>query len=140
MTLRTASIVISLLGLGVSLYLAVVYLSGGAPVCVASHGCEVVQNSRYARLSGVPVPLLGIAGYGLLLVLTLVRGELAQMLALGVALAGFGFSMYLTWLELAVIHAICQWCVVSAVLMTAALVVWVLRIRLLLRSAPPAAN
>jgi uncharacterized membrane protein len=44
------------------------------------------------------------------------------------ALVGFGFSMYLTWAELFRIHAICQWCVASAVIMTALMVLTLVRL------------
>jgi vitamin K epoxide reductase family protein len=50
------------------------------------------------------------------------RGELARAAGFATALVGFGFSAYLTYRELFTIHAICQWCVASAVLMTALVV------------------
>ena len=65
--------------------------------------------------------MIGIAGYVGLLVAALARGDAARFGGLMLALVGFGFSAYLTYLELFVIDAICQWCVASAVLMTALL-------------------
>ena len=62
--------------------------------------------------------MLGIVGYVLLLGAALLRGDGARMAGFGLALFGFGFSVYLTYLELFTIDAICQWCVASAMLMT----------------------
>jgi uncharacterized membrane protein len=75
-----------------------------------------VQSSPYAKLGGVPVAIVGLAGYlAVLASLALPDRALTAFLAL----VGAGFSAYLTYLELAVIDAVCQWCVASAVIMTA---------------------
>jgi uncharacterized membrane protein len=67
---------------------------------------------------GVNIAVFGIVGYVLLLVAALLRGDVARMGGFGLALVGFGYSVYLTYLELFKIEAICQWCIASAVLMT----------------------
>jgi uncharacterized membrane protein len=77
-----------------------------------------VQTSHYAKLGGLPVPVIGLAGYAAILGSLFVRGEPGLSATSLLALVGFGFSAYLTYLELFRIHAICQWCVASAVLMT----------------------
>ena len=109
---------IGVIGLGVASYLTYVHYAGGEPVCLASGGCEKVQNSHYAKLAGVPVAVLGLVGYVAILGSLLVPGETGLFAGALIALSGFGFSAYLTYLELFKIHAICQWCVASAVLMT----------------------
>ena len=76
---------------------------------------------------GVNVAVFGICGYVLLLAAALTPGDLGRFAGLLGALVGFGFSAYLTYLELFTIDAVCQWCVASAVLMTLLLVVNVLR-------------
>jgi uncharacterized membrane protein len=63
--------------------------------------------------------VLGIVGYVSLLLCTLLRGDGARMAGFALALIGFGYSVYLTYLELFVIDAICQWCLASALVMTA---------------------
>ena len=86
-------------------------------------GCETVQNSPWAVFLGVPVPLLGLGGYGALMVLSMLGLQprfaedrrISILLLLG-ATIGLAFSAYLTYLEAAVIHAWCRWCVVSAIL------------------------
>ncbi|HEY7255941.1 MAG TPA: vitamin K epoxide reductase family protein [Solirubrobacterales bacterium] len=119
-TLRWAAAVLALLGVGVATYIAIADSSGGAPVCLAGGGgCETVAASSYSHLAGVNVAVFGIVGYVLLIAAALTPGDRGRFAGLAVSLAGFGFSAYLTYLELFVIEAICQWCVSSAVLMTA---------------------
>jgi len=120
--------VLAVLGLGVAGYLTYVHYAGIHVLCAASGGCETVQTSSYAKLAGVPVPVLGLIGYAAILASLFVRGEAGRLATAGVALVGFGFSLYLTYLELFVIKAICQWCVGSAVLMTAIAVLAVIRL------------
>jgi uncharacterized membrane protein len=85
-----------------------------------------VQTSDYADLIGIPVAVLGLIGYVLILASLRVPGDAGRTMGAMLALAGFGFSAYLTYRELVTIDAICQWCVASAVLMTllAVLTVW----------------
>jgi uncharacterized membrane protein len=90
---------------------------------VGGGGCQTVADSQYADLLGINVAVYGIVGYALLLVSALVPGDLGRFSGLLLALVGFGFSAYLTYLELFVIDAICQWCVASAVLMSMLLIV-----------------
>jgi uncharacterized membrane protein len=116
--LRTAGIVLAVLGIGVAGYLVYVHYADIDPVCNIAHGCHKVQTSDYAKLAGVPVALLGLIGYVTILAALLTPGEAARMAAALFALVGFGFSMYLTYRELFTIDAICQWCVASAFLMT----------------------
>ena len=116
-----------LAGLGVAGYLTYVHYAGIDPVCTTG-GCERVQASEYSELAGVPVALLGLIGYAAIAISLLARGDFGRALTAALAIAGFGFSLYLTYLELWVIDAICQWCVASAVLMAALTVVTVLRL------------
>jgi uncharacterized membrane protein len=118
-TLRRAATFVAALGVGVATYIAIAESDGGSAACLAGGGgCETVANSPYSELAGINVAVLGIVGYVLILATALLRGDVARMAGFGLALTGFGFSVYLTYLELFVIDAICQWCVVSAVLMT----------------------
>jgi uncharacterized membrane protein len=116
--LRTAGLVLAVLGIAVAGYLVYVHYADVDPVCNIAHGCHKVQTSDYAKLAGVPVALLGLIGYVGILAALLAPGETARMAAALLSLVGFGFSMYLTYRELFTIDAICQWCVASAILMT----------------------
>lgn len=112
-----------LVGVGISAYLSWAYTTGNTPVCGASGGCGAVQNSPYARIAGVPIPILGLGvyviliGLGLLAIWWEAQREPLLLALFGFALAGLLFSGYLTYLELFVIEAICKWCVGSAVVM-----------------------
>lgn len=118
-TLRAIAAFVATFGIGVATYITIADSNGGSPVCLAGGGgCETVAGSSYSHLLGVNVAVFGIVGYVLLVVAALLRGDLARMAGFGISLGGFGFSVYLTYLELFKIEAICQWCVSSAVLMT----------------------
>jgi uncharacterized membrane protein len=132
---RMVAALLALLGLLDASYLALERLSGGALACPIGGGCETVQNSSYALFLGVPVAYIGVAGYAALLavaLLSLHRVSVGSLplpaLLLAIASAGLIFSAYLTYLQIAVIGAICFWCVVSALLelgiWVAALVSW----------------
>jgi uncharacterized membrane protein len=130
---RIAMIALSLAGIGVAGYLTTVHYADVAPICATGGGCERVQNSDYAELAGVPVAVLGLIGYVAILVGLLVPGEATRLAVAAMALVGAGFSVYLTYLELFVIDAICQWCVASALIVSAIAALAVVR---LLRAPP----
>ena len=123
MTRRMLTALVALVGVFVALYLAL-YKAGiiGTLACGAG-GCETVQMSRWSEFLGLSVAVWGVAFYIVVLALALAtlqeRWADSRPLALGLlVLTGWGvlFSGWLTWLELFVIHAICRWCVVSAVI------------------------
>jgi uncharacterized membrane protein len=123
-TLRIAAAAIAIAGIGVATYITVADSGGGAPACVAGgHGCATVAKSHYSHIAGINVAVFGIVGYVLLLAAAVTPGDAGRFGGLMLSLVGFGFSAYLTYLELFVIHAICQWCVTSAVLMAVLLIV-----------------
>jgi uncharacterized membrane protein len=125
--LRVAGLAVVLAGVGVASYLTYVHYAGLQPFCAGGgHGCERVQSSSYARLGGVPIAVLGLAVYVAIAVALAAPGERARLAAAALSVSGFGFSVYLTYLELFVIHAICQWCVASALILTllGVLTVW----------------
>jgi uncharacterized membrane protein len=122
--LRIAALILAVAGIGVATYIAIAESGGGAPKCIAGGGgCETVAESKYSHLAGINVAVLGSVGYVLLLVAAIVPGDLGRFGGFLTALIGFGFSLYLTYLELFVIDAICQWCIASAVLMALSLAV-----------------
>ncbi len=126
--LRIAIGVLCLIGIGVAGYLTYTHYAGIHVLCLSSGGCETVQSSVYSKLAGVPVAVLGLAGYiGILLSLA-IRNDFGRMAGFGTALIGFLFSMYLTYRELFTIKAICQWCVSSAVLMTLLTILTAIRV------------
>lgn len=113
-------------GIGVSSYLTWTHLAGKSVACGQSNECDIVQQSIYSEVAGIPIALLGLLAYIVLFALTLLKGRLSESLDVYIPLAIFGISLvgvlysaYLTYLELFVIYAICRWCVTSAVIITA---------------------
>ena len=137
MRYRQAIALLALVGLFVALYLWLHALGyGGAIKCGASGGCEVVQTSQWAVFLGLPVAFYGVVGYFTVLVVALAALRPAALRQRGwntllalLASAGFLFTLYLTYLELFVIHAICRWCVGSAVIITLLWIVALLSLR-----------
>lgn len=132
---RQAIALLALVGLFVSLYLWLNQLVGGEIKC-GTGGCDVVQASRWARFLGIPVAFYGVAGYSAILAIALFAlrpaalGSRRPLLWLAVlATGGFLFTLWLTYLELFVIHAICRWCVASAVIITAIWIVSLVALR-----------
>ena len=116
--LTVAAAALTLAGAAIAGYLTWVHYAGLEPVCIGGGACERVQSSRYADLAGMPVAVLGLAGYLAILGSLGMPGTAGRSTTAFLALVGAAFSGYLTYLELAVIDAICQWCVASAVVMT----------------------
>jgi uncharacterized membrane protein len=126
--LRRASEMLGLAGVGIAGYLTYVHYAGLHPVCFVSHGCETVQTSSYASLFGVPVALLGLISYVVILVCLRLRGEGPLLGGCALTLFAFTFSVYLTYREVFSIHAICSWCVSSAIVFTLLAILATLRV------------
>ena len=120
-------IVLTAIGLGLASYLTYVHYAGIKPACTAGESCTKVQTSIYSELGGVPVALMGLIGYiAILGSLLAPENETTRLATVAFTVVGFGFSAYLTYRELFSIHAICEWCVSSAGIMTVlmCLAVW----------------
>jgi uncharacterized membrane protein len=117
--LRITLIVLAVVGLAIASYVTYVHYAGIKPACTAGESCTKVQTSVYSKLVGVPVALIGLIGYVAILASLLApENETTRLATMSFTLIGFGFSAYLTYRELFSIHAICEWCVASAVVMT----------------------
>jgi uncharacterized membrane protein len=118
--------VLSLIGLGAAIYLTYVEITHTRALCGPVGDCNTVQSSPYAKLFGlIPIGVIGAVGYIAILVAWLWRrfrsdalSRVAGPIMFGMALFGTLFSIYLTYLELFVIHAVCIWCLTSAVIIT----------------------
>jgi uncharacterized membrane protein len=117
-------------GLLLTAYLSVVGWFGKTPAfCTADSGCDLVQQSRWARLLGVPIAFWGFLTYALLAryLWRLRSHPSAWRWALGVAAVGAGVSWYLTTVSVFVIEAVCGWCLTSFALMNTLFVLVLLR-------------
>jgi len=118
------AIVVAIIGLAVSIYLSVVKLANQDVLCFKGMGdCQVVTNSAYSVWRGIPIAYLGTAGYILILGLLVLKqvqkhASSSIMLALfGITAFGALYSLYLTYVELFIIHSVCPWCLTSAIAM-----------------------
>jgi uncharacterized membrane protein len=141
MIYRMSAALLSLTGLFISAYLYLYKIGRIGTLACGAGGCETVQQSPWSRFAGIEVSLIGVLGYAGLLVASLAAlrpGTETQRwpATLLAVLAGIGvaFTAYLTYLELFVIHAICRWCVGSAAIILAILIVTLLDLRRLSRT------
>lgn len=115
------SLVLALAGIGVAIYLSYASFNSEALAC-AIGDCNAVQSSDYAKIAGIPIALFGLGMYVTLAGLGVLRSlrpgywEIATFGSFAIVLAGALYAGYLTYVEIWVIEAICQWCVISAVL------------------------
>jgi uncharacterized membrane protein len=129
-TLRIALLLVSSAGIGVAAYLTYVHYQPAALICTASGGCETVQDSKYAVLSGIPIAILGLSAWIAALGLTIWNSELARTLTVALAVAAVAFAVYLVILQLFVIDAICVWCMANDIVLVPLLALLaVLRVR-----------
>lgn len=134
--LKFATFVLALTGLIDALYLLWVKISQNKALCLPGLGdCWSVNTSRYSEIYGIPVSVFGALAYLAILVLLWLEGKDFEYktflpgLIFGITLAGVLYSAYLTYLEVAVIKAICPFCVISAIVMTVLLIISALRLR-----------
>ena len=123
------SIGLAVVGLIDSGYLTWIHLSRSSALCIGVGGCDIVQQSIYAEAAGIPVALIGLVGYVVVLASLLAekgKGALATnapYVVFGLALIGTLYSIYLTYIELFVLYAVCPYCVVSALAMLFLLII-----------------
>ena len=137
---RQAIALLALVGFFVALYLWLHALGVGGALKCGTGACETVQTSPWAVLLGLPVAFFGVVGYCVVFVVALLALRPAALLQrswsvvlAGLATIGFAFTLYLTYVELVLIHAVCRWCLGSAVIITA---IWIVSL-LALRSPQP---
>jgi uncharacterized membrane protein len=122
------SVVLAVVGIAIAGYLTIVHYRESLLVCSGISDCETVQTSKYAEIVGVPVALLGLLTFVLLLALAIVRilqperTDVTTMITFVLIVGAVGFYIYLTYLELFVINAVCQWCVASSLVMVGMLI------------------
>lgn len=117
---------LSLLGLADALYLTVQHVTGQSVRCTVITGCSEVLTSSYAVISGIPLALIGAVAYFSVF-------SLATLAAFGYGMAGrlltplvvamFLVSLWLIYLQAFVIRQFCQYCLLSAAITSALLVV-----------------
>lgn len=116
---------LALAGIFISLYLTLYKLGVIGELSCTLGSCETVNTSKWSRFLGLPVAAWGLLFYidvfAVALVGTMPRLETEPLISLVLVAetaVGVLFSAWLTYLELGVIHAVCIWCVTSAVIVT----------------------
>jgi len=123
--LRLFTFIAGGIGLLDALYLSWSKLAHQQVICGTYKGCETVNSSPYAEIGGIPIALLGAGAYIVILALLYLESrnsfwqENGPLAIFVISLAGTLYSAYLTYIEISVIHAVCLYCVVSAIAMTA---------------------
>jgi uncharacterized membrane protein len=129
------SVLLAVIGLIDSLYLTWVKVAHPVAFCGGVGGCEAVNSSAYSQIGGVPIALLGAGAYLAMLVLLGAErlgeswAEWSLLGVFGLSLVGTLYSAYLTYIEVAVLHEICPYCVVSAIVITTIFIISVIRLR-----------
>ncbi|RIK28486.1 MAG: hypothetical protein DCC56_16250 [Anaerolineae bacterium] len=132
--LSQAAIVLTIIGLLVSIYMTIYKITSNDNMCIGSKDCSVVNASRYSEVNGIPVAVIGVAGYlALLAIQALERkpGFFQQngtMIFFALSVTGFLFTLYLIFLEVALIKAYCPFCITSQAAMTLIFVISVIRL------------
>jgi len=114
-------LVLALIGIADAFYVARASYTGQALWCPIVEGCNAVAQSPYARIFGVPLPYFGLAFYVYMFgaAALLAFDPFSRGLRLGVVLytaLGVSYSIYGMYLQLALIHAVCIYCLISAVI------------------------
>lgn len=132
--LRQITIALTIIGLLVSIYMTIYKVTNNESMCIGSSGCSEVNSSRFSEVNGIPVAVLGVVGYAAILALLFLeqRPGLFQqngsMMFFGVSLLGFLFTLYLIFVEVALIKAYCPFCLTSQAVMTIIFIISIIRL------------
>ncbi len=128
------SVALVVLGLLVAIYMTIYNATSDDLMCLGSGGCSTVNDSRYSEVNGIPVASIGVLGYLAILVVHYLergRGYFKQngiLLIFGMALTGFLFTVWLIYVEFALLKALCPFCLTSQVAMTIIFIISVMRL------------
>ena len=126
--------IFSILGAMDALYLLIYKLTGNNQMCLGNGGCHNVNFSSYSEIYGIPVSALGLVAYLVIIGIVVLEPRIRLVeengpLALfGISLVGVAFSAYLTYLEYFVIHAVCPFCITSAIIITLIFILAIIRL------------
>ena len=128
------TIALAILGLLVSIYMTIYKVTSNDQMCLGSGDCSTVNASRYSEVNGIPVALVGVLGYAAILGIHWLerRNDFfaanGNMMLFGISLIGFFFTLWLIYVEIALIKALCPFCVASQVTMTLIFILSVIRV------------
>ncbi|MBI4761592.1 MAG: vitamin K epoxide reductase family protein [Chloroflexota bacterium] len=132
--LSQITVALAILGLLVSIYMTVYKITSNNKMCLGSGDCSTVNASRYSEINGIPVALIGVIGYAAIIgVHWLERRnafleENSSLILFGFSLIGFLFTLWLVYVEIALLKALCPFCVTSQITMTIIFILSVIRV------------
>ena len=136
--LSQLAIALTVIGLLVAAYMTIYAITSNDSMCIGSGDCKTVNNSRYSKIDfaglEIPVAVLGVMGYASILAVLLLEpriGFLEQngtLAFFGLSLMGFLFTLYLIYVEIALIRAYCPFCIASQVAMILIFILSVIRV------------
>ena len=132
--LYRSSVVLVVLGLLVSIYMTIYKATSNDRMCLGSGDCHTVNTSIYSEVNGIPVAVFGIIGYlAILIVLYFEKRNRffklnSTLMIFGLSLTGFIFTVWLIYVEIALLKALCPFCVTSQVAMTLIFIIAVTRL------------
>jgi uncharacterized membrane protein len=130
---RTSAALV-ILGLLVSIYMTIYKITSNEVMCLGSGECSTVNASKYAEVNGIPVAMIGVIGYLAILVVHYFENrdrffkQNSTLMIFGMSLTGFIFTVWLIYVEVALLKAICPFCVTSQVAMTIIFMIAVTRL------------
>ncbi len=118
-------VILSVVGLSVSLYLAITHYLGFTVPCSLTRGCEAVLSSKYSSLLGLPLSVWGVGYFSLIIVNSLLANHYMICRKILTAMLGLGTIAALAFLSIQffVIKKVCQYCLVTDMLSIALLVI-----------------
>ena len=128
------SVALVVLGLLVSIYMTIYKLTANDSMCLGSGDCSTVNSSRYSEVNKIPVAVIGVLGYLTILVIHYLEPrnryfkQNGTLLIFGLALTGFLFTAWLIYVEIALIKALCPFCLTSQAAMTIIFIVSIVRL------------
>jgi uncharacterized membrane protein len=129
------SMALATLGVLVSIYMTVYKLTSNNAMCLGSGDCSTVNASPYSQVYGIPVAFVGVLGYAAILILLALEtraGKFFQqnstLMVFGLVVTGFAFTLYLVYLEIFVIKALCPFCITSQITMTILFILTIIRL------------
>ena len=132
--LYRASVALVVLGLLVSIYMTIYKVTSNDSMCLGSGDCSTVNASRYSEVNGIPVAIIGVLGYLAILATHYFENrnrffkQNSTLMIFGMALTGFIFTVWLIYVEIALLKALCPFCVTSQTAMTIIFIIAVIRL------------
>jgi uncharacterized membrane protein len=132
--LYRASVALVIVGLLVSIYMTIFKIFKADAMCLGSGDCSTVNASRYSEVNGIPVAVFGVIGYLAILAVHFFENrnrffkQNGPLMIFGMALTGFLFTVWLVYVEVAILKAFCPFCVTSQIAMTLIFIIAVIRL------------